>query len=162
MTTKRLRQGVKETHQHKCCGKNRKMEGSNNIVVYLCGVRARKSANLFTRRAICLQDGEGSNDNNYNYNLAFPRGGPERGNPAMTTKRLRQGVNETHQHKCCGYSVLWAFGLIGIQSYWYLVLLVFGLIGIWSYWFTDVSTEVFTGAFAGAFPDVFTDVLDDS
>ena len=76
---------------------------TTNILVYLCGVRARKSVNLFTRRAICLQDGEGSNDNNYNYyNLAFPRGGPERGNPAMTTKRLRQGVKETHQHKCCG------------------------------------------------------------
>ena len=29
-------------------------------------------------------------------------GGPERGNPAMTTKRLRQGVKETHQPKCCG------------------------------------------------------------
>ena len=70
-----------------------------NILVYLCGVRARRSANLFTRRAICLQDGEGSNNND---NLAFPRGGPERGNPAMTTKRLRQGVKETHQHKCCG------------------------------------------------------------
>ena len=68
--------------------------------MYLCGVRPRKSVNLFTRRAICLQDGEGSNDNNNN--LAFPRGGPERGNPAMTTKRLRQGVKETHQHKCCG------------------------------------------------------------
>ena len=72
-----------------------------NILVYLCGVRARKSANLFTRRAIYLQDGEGSNDND-DYNLAFPRGGPERGNPAMTTKRLRQGVKETHQHKYCG------------------------------------------------------------
>ena len=103
MTTKRLRQGVKETHQHKCCGENRKMEGSNNIVVYLCGVRAWISINLFTRRAICLQDGEGSNDNNNN--LAFPRGGPERGNPAMTTKRLRQGVKETHQHKCCGKNI---------------------------------------------------------
>ena len=75
---------------------------TTNILVYLCGVRARKSVNLFTRRAICLQDGEGSNDNNNNDNLAFPRGGPERGNPAMTTKRLRQGVKETHQHKCCG------------------------------------------------------------
>ena len=77
---------------------------TTNILVYLCGVRARKSVNLFTRRAICLQDGEGSNDNNNNNNdnLAFPRGGPERGNPAMTTKRLRQGVKETHQHKCCG------------------------------------------------------------
>ena len=74
---------------------------TTNILVYLCGVRARKSVNLFTRRAICLQDGEGSNDNNNNNdNLAFPRGGPERGNPAMTTKRLRQGVKETHQHKC--------------------------------------------------------------
>ena len=74
------------------------------MLVYPCGVRARKSVNLFTRRAICLQDGEGSNDDNNNndYNLAFPRGGPERGNPAMTTKRLRQGVKETHQHKCCG------------------------------------------------------------
>ena len=50
--------------------------------------------------SICVQDGEGSNDDNNN--LAFPRGGPERGNPAMTTKRLRQGVKETHQHKCCG------------------------------------------------------------
>ena len=28
--------------------------------------------------------------------MAFPRGGPERGNPAMTTKRLRQGEKETH------------------------------------------------------------------
>ena len=58
----------------------------------------------FTRRAICLQAGEGSNNDNdnYNNNLAFPRGGPERGNPAMMTKRLRQGVKETHQHKCCG------------------------------------------------------------
>ena len=75
---------------------------TTNILVYLCGVRARKSVNLFPRRAICLQDGEGSNDNNNNNNMAFPRGGPERGNPAMTTKRLRQGVKETHQHTCCG------------------------------------------------------------
>ena len=29
-------------------------------------------------------------------NMAFPRGGPERGNPAMTTKRLRQREKETH------------------------------------------------------------------
>ena len=28
--------------------------------------------------------------------MAFTRGGPERGNPAMTTKRLRQGEKETH------------------------------------------------------------------
>ena len=74
---------------------------TTNILVYLCGVRVRKSVNLFTRRAICLQDGEGSNDDDNN-NMAFPRGGPERGNPAMTTKRLRQGVKVTHQHKCCG------------------------------------------------------------
>ena len=71
---------------------------TTNILVYLCSVRARKSVNLFTRLAICLQDGEGSNDNNNNH-MAFPRGGPERGNPAMTTKRLRQVVKETHQHK---------------------------------------------------------------
>ena len=91
---------------------------------------ARKSANLFTRRAICLQDGEGFNDEFFlctsvalgrenlsvclqdgqfvnkmgkgtkdNNNLAFLRGGPERGNPATTTKRLRQEVEEIHQHK---------------------------------------------------------------
>ena len=42
-----------------------------NILVYLCGVRARKSANLFTRRAICLQDGEGDNNN---HNMRFPAG----------------------------------------------------------------------------------------
>ena len=28
-------------------------------------------------------------------NGAFSRGGAERGNPAMTAKRVRQGVNET-------------------------------------------------------------------
>ena len=86
-------------------GKNRKNGGTNNIVVYLCGVRAWISINLFTRRAICLQDGEGSNNKNNNNNMAFPRGGPERGNPAMTTKRLRQGVKETHQHKCRGKKI---------------------------------------------------------
>ena len=34
---------------------------TTNILVYLCGVRARNSVNLFTRGALFLQDGEGSN-----------------------------------------------------------------------------------------------------
>ena len=59
-----------------------------NILVYLCGVRARKSDNLFTWGAILIYEGEGSNNNN---NMAFPQGGPERGNPAMDGKRLAPG-----------------------------------------------------------------------
>ena len=63
-----------------------------NILVYLCGVRARKSDNLFTWGAILIYEGEGSNNNNNNNsNMAFPQGGPERGNPAMDGKRLAPG-----------------------------------------------------------------------
>ena len=40
-----------------------------------------------------------------NNNGAFPRGGPERGNPAMRAKRLRQGVKETHNTNVVGENV---------------------------------------------------------
>ena len=51
-----------------------------NTLVYLCGVRARRSVNSFRRWAICLHDGEASNNNdNDDDDLAFHRGGPERG-----------------------------------------------------------------------------------
>ena len=57
--------------------------------------------------------GEGSNqgvqpknnnirNNDNNDNLAFPQGGLERGSPAMTAKRLRQGVKETHNINVVG------------------------------------------------------------
>ena len=39
--------------------------------------------------------------------MPFPRGGPERGNPAMTTKRLRQGEKETHN------LMLWEKEIVG-------------------------------------------------
>ena len=59
---------------------------------------------------ICLQDGQfvyktgrGPTSTNKTTTIwRFPDGGPERGNPAMATKRLRQGVKEPHQHTGCG------------------------------------------------------------
>ena len=68
------------------------MEGSNTIVVYLCGVRARKSVNLFTRRAICLQDGEGdNNNNNNNNNIRFPAGGSGKSKSSNDDESLAHG-----------------------------------------------------------------------
>ena len=44
-----------------------------------------------------------ADDNN---NLAFPRGGLERGSSAMTAKRWRQGVKETHNINVVGKKLL--------------------------------------------------------
>ena len=49
----------------------------------------KEESNLFSKEAK-------KNNKQNNNNMAFTRGGPERGNPAMTTKRLRQGEKETH------------------------------------------------------------------
>ena len=68
--------------------------------------------------------GEGSNqkgsnqktdNNNNNNNGAFHGGGPERGNPAMTAKRLRQGVKETLNINVVGTCELG--GRIGIADF---------------------------------------------
>ena len=40
--------------------------------------------------------------NSNNNNMAFSRGDPESGNPAMRAKRLRQGVKETHNINVVG------------------------------------------------------------
>ena len=58
--------------------------------------RLRERKSVFKEESLLFSKGAKKTTNNNNNNMAFTRGGPERGNPAMTTKRLRQGEKETH------------------------------------------------------------------
>ena len=76
-----------------------KGEGSNQQPKYRCVVKIA----LESRTSPLKSKGEGSNpQKNNNNNIAFVGGGPERGNPAMTAKRWRQGVKETHNSNVVG------------------------------------------------------------
>ena len=73
---------------------------TTNLLVYLCGVRARKFVNLFTRRAICLQDGEGYNTTTTTTGVWWHGGvGKPRFQQSATT-HSGTGEKETRQH--CG------------------------------------------------------------
>ena len=58
--------------------------------------RLRERKFIFKEESNLFSKGAKKNNKQNNNNMAFTRGGPERGNPAMTTKRLRQGEKETH------------------------------------------------------------------